>query len=252
MAAGRLHIGRLVVVGCLVAVVSEVAKLLVASLKFGPIATSLAAVAAAGLIAGLDVLKEPASRSASVPYQHHQPGAYAGRRPGGSTGSGARNVLIAVVVLAVLGAGAYGAAWSFRYVTGTETGVERMAEPPAQGTAGPLIVTVRGVEVTPHYIKITLRAVNTADNPVTIAVNEQWCRLVGSDGDSLPPYGGFTGLGSGNIEVPANGIQVSEVLTFKGQPSGEGLTLSFSTLFTRTPGANSLQITDIRLTPPPA
>ena len=153
-----------------------------------------------------------------------------------------------LVVLALVGAGVYGGSWLFRYLTGTQTGVERMAQPPAEGRAGQLTLTVRGVEVTPDFMKFRVRAVNDSDVPITIPVNEHWCRLIDGNGTSLGPHGGFSGLGDGDIQVPANSVPVEQVLTFKGQPESLTFTLSFSVLFSMGPGPNSIQVTGIRLT----
>lgn len=237
--------GLAILFAALAAAVSEAVRLLVEPLRFGSFGTAIAAVVTAVIVEAIGLFKKnaaaprrPAPRS---PYGSPYPPPAPQRR-------GAGTAVVMVVVLALIGVGVYGGSWLFRYVTGTQTGVERMAQPPAEGTAGQLTLTMRGVEVTPDFMKFTLRATNSGDSPITIPVNEQWCKLIDGNGTSLSPYGGFTGLGRGDIEVPANGVPVEEVLTFKGEPASLTFTLSFSVLFTFGPGPNSIQVTDIRLT----
>lgn len=242
MSAGRA-VGWLVLTGLVAFGVSEGARLLVESLRFGYLGTATVTVAATMVVGAFELLKQPDAGRPAQPYRYER----RPYRPEPSGGRG-RTAAAVVVVIAVLAAGAYGGSWLFRYVTGTQTGVERMADPPAHGTAGPLTIAVRGVEVTPDFMKFRLQVTNTADIPITIAVNDQWCKLIDGNGISLAPYGGFSGLGSGNIEVPSGGVSVEEVLTFKGQPSSTTFTLSFSALFKMGPGPTSIQITGIKLT----
>jgi hypothetical protein len=241
MAAGRVHVGRIVLVGVLVAAVTELGRILVESLDFGSAGTAVAALLVGGLVPLFDLLKEPGPQRGARQGSRQGPS-----RPPSNVG---RSVAVALVVLVLLGAGTYGASWLFRYVTATQQGVERMAQPAASTTTGALTATVRGVEVSRDFVKIKLAVTNTSAQPITIAVNDQWCRLIGGDGLSVPPYGGFTGLGGGNIEVPAHGVPISEVLTFKTRPVVLTYTLAFSHLFTMGPGPDSLQIRGIVLTP---
>lgn len=257
MSTGRTA-GLAILAAALTATVSEAVRLFVEPLRFGPLGTAIVAVVTAVIVEAIGMLKDirtPRQPEPQHPTQRYPTQRYPGRRPPhgppyrpAPVRRGGGTVVVMLVVLAVIGTGVYGGSWLFRYVTGTQTGVERMASPPAQGEAGALTLVVRGVEVTPDFMKFRLRATNDSDSPITVAVNEQWCKLIDGNGTSLSPYGGFTGLGSGDIEVPANGVPVEEVLTFKGEPSSLTFTLSFSALFTFGPGPHSIQITGIRLT----
>jgi hypothetical protein len=182
----------------------------------------------------------PGSRPGYQPYPPYQPPPP--RR---------RGVPIAVallVLVVVIGGGAYLVSSVIGRVTGNQTGVERLVQPGPSGRAGPLTVTVQGVEVTKDFVKVKVLAINSGDIPITIIMQEGTCQLVGEGGVTLKPYGGFTGLGGGNIDVPERSVPVSKVITFKGDPPGTNLTLSFTTLFAMGPIPNSIQVRNIRLT----
>lgn len=247
MSAGRA-VGWLVLGGVVSFAASEAARLLIEPLNFGYLGTMLITVTTTLLVGAFEMVKAKPAPAQPYPQPRYPYGRRPYRRPSPSGGGRSATVAAVILTVAALGAAAYGGSWLFRYVTGTQSGVERMADPPARGTAGPLTVEVRGVEVTPDFMKFRLLATNTGDIPITVAVNDQWCRLVDGNGRSLAPYGGLSGLGSGNIEVPANGVPVEEVLTFKGQPTSTTFTLSFSALFMMGPGPSSIQVMGIRLT----
>jgi len=105
------------------------------------------------------------------------------------------------------------------------------------------------VEVTEDFIKVKVLATNSGEIPITIVMQDQTCQLIGDGGVTLEPYGGFTGLGGGDIDVPEHGVAVSKVIMFKGDPPGTNLTLSFTALFAMGPIPNSIQVRNIRLTP---
>lgn len=222
---------------CLAAAISEAAKFFVESLNYPPLFTAAAAVLVAGAVAIIGIVQEPGPTSGfSRPGQP---------RPGSRTSG----VITALVVVTVLGAAIYGGSWLFRYVTGSQSGVERLAEPGPTATAGDLRMTVTSVEDTEDFIKITVQAVNSAAFPVTIPVANSNCSLINANGGTLTPYT-LASFGDSTLVVPANGIAVQRELTFKGQPKGETLTLTFSTLFWQ--GFNeptTISITDILLQP---
>lgn len=226
---------RLVLFGMLAAAIPLLLDTFVDSFELGPGVSAAFAVLGGGLTAVVDRWKEPRPQRPADPYRRVPV-----RQPRGGA-----PVVVAIVVVLLLGAAAYGGAKLWQYLAGTEPGVERMAPPPATGTAGPLTARVDGVEVSPHFIKVRLTATNSAADTITMPVNDQWCHLIGADGTSLPAYGGITGLGRGNIEVPGGEVPVTEVITFKGQPV-DPLVLNFSVLF-GTFEARSLQIPEIRL-----
>jgi hypothetical protein len=248
MSAGRA-VGWLVLGGLVSFVASETARLLIEPLNFGYLGTMLITVTTTLIVGAFEMVKAKPAPASPYPPRRYPRDPYDRRpRPTPSGGGWGTTAAAVILTVAALGAAAFGGSWLFRYVTGTQSGVERMADPPAQGTAGPLTIVMRGVEVTPDFMKFRLRATNTGDIPITIAVNDQWCRLVDGDGRSLSPYGGLSGLGSGNIEVPSGNVPVEEVLTFKGQPTSTTFTLSFSALFMMGPGPSSIQVPGIRLT----
>jgi hypothetical protein len=162
-------------------------------------------------------------------------------------------LLVGILVLVVLGGGAaYGISWVVGRVTGNETVIaDRLAEE-VTGTADTLSVEVTSVEVTDHFTKVGVSARN--DDAMTVLISV-WAnaQLVDDTGQSLEPVQGFAM--SDDIDVPANGIEVRDVITFDGQlaPEATTATLIFGVLMPRgfDFDANSLQVENIRLTPLP-
>ncbi|HEY3261523.1 MAG TPA: hypothetical protein VGJ95_14865 [Pseudonocardiaceae bacterium] len=278
MAARRgVRLGRLLLFGALGAGIGELVTLATeyfTGRALGPVLTVAVAMLGGSLQTAVDSLKDPPTPSSPPQPIPPRPGyrpygdpryadpRYADPHPGSRPGyqpyppyqpppPRRRGVPIAVallVLVVVIGGGAYLVSSVIGRVTGNQTGVERLVQPGPSGRAGPLTVTVQGVEVTKDFVKVKVLAINSGDIPITIIMQEGTCQLVGEGGVTLKPYGGFTGLGGGNIDVPERSVPVSKVITFKGDPPGTNLTLSFTTLFAMGPIPNSIQVRNIRLT----
>jgi hypothetical protein len=266
MAAGRgVRLGRLLLFGALGAGVGELVTLATEYLTgraFGPVLTVMAAMLGGSLQAAVDSFKEPPPapsghpppgypQTGYPPYGGPQPGyqQYPRHRPPPPRRRGVPIAVALLVLVVVVGGGAYLVSSVIGRITGNQTGVERLVQPGPSGRAGPLTVTVQGVEVTDDFVKVKVLATNGGEIPITIIMQEGTCQLIGEGGATLSPYGGFTGLGGGDINVPENGVPVSKVITFKGDPPGTDLTLSFTALFAMGPIPNSIQVRNIRLTP---
>ena len=261
MAAGRgVRLGRLLLFGALGAGIGELVTLAteyVTGRAFGPVLTVVTAMLGGSLQAAVDSFKEPPP----APSSHRQPGypqqggpypgyqQYPQYRPPLPRRRGVPIAVALLVLVVVVGGGAYLVSSVIGLVTGNQTGVQRLVQPGPSGRAGPLTVTVQGVEVTEDFIKVKVLATNSGEIPITIVMQDQTCQLIGDGGVTLEPYGGFTGLGGGDIDVPEHGVAVSKVIMFKGDPPGTNLTLSFTALFAMGPIPNSIQVRNIRLTP---
>jgi len=161
--------------------------------------------------------------------------------------AGALAGLLAVV--AVFAAGAYGVANLVGRITGNQTGDERLAPPVPAGQAGPLRMSVESFVDTPDFMRLKVRVTNSGDIPITVFVADS-CQLIGSDGAARQPFGGVTGLGPSEFDVPGNDTSIARVVTFKGQPPVEPMKLSCSRIF--GPGFDvprSITVEGIRLTP---
>jgi hypothetical protein len=163
---------------------------------------------------------------------------------------GAAPLAAAVLVLALVAGAAYGIAvgvqWGVGMLSGSERPIADRLVKPATGTAGPLTVTVDKFEITGHFTKVTVQATNQGSTPITIHLYGS-CQLIGADGTTLKPRAGLGGFGT--IDVPENGIPVSEVITFdaKPTPAATTMTLSLTGLFAMVDIPHSLQVTGINL-----
>ena len=170
------------------------------------------------------------------------------RRPGRARQpSAVAGALVGLVsIVALFGAGAFAVSRLVGKLTGNQTGVERLAEPPPTGTAAPRRMTVESVIDTPDFLKLKVRLANDGDIPIMLFTDS--CQLIGADGTPLKAFGGFTGLGD-DIEAP-EGTAVTSTLSFKGQPLAQPMKLSCSRLFGMGFNVpNSITVAGIRLTP---
>ncbi|WP_158840465.1 hypothetical protein [Saccharothrix deserti] len=161
-----------------------------------------------------------------------------------SSGRG-RAALIGLAVCAVVVAIVVpGARFAYGWITGNETGVERLAES-RSASAGALALTVDGVEVTSHFTKVTMTVRNDYDTSVTL------------------PVFGYSQLTSGAVTVEGEpfrsrwpdtvppGQSRTGTITF-GEPlpdSATSVTVTFTTVFGALHGPDSLSVEDVPLRP---
>jgi hypothetical protein len=157
-------------------------------------------------------------------------------------------LLVIILIVLVLGGGAaYGISYGISYATGNETVLADRLVAPVSGKAAGVTVTVEKVEVTAHYTKVNVTAVNQNRASATLPLFGN-CQLIDDSGATLKP-GTPTG-GLDPISVPPNGTRVSEVITFDGKPTPAEttLTLTFDTVFgLLSADERSLQVTGIKL-----
>jgi hypothetical protein len=230
--------GRVLLCGFVGLVLGEVVKWWEDSLS--PLFVSLCTVGVAMIPLLVDYAgsaREPDPGPYRSPYPPPRP-----RRRGGA-------LLVGVLVLVTVGgAGAYGISWAVGRVTGNETVIADRLVAPVDGKADTLTVTVTSVEVTDHFTKVGVSARN--DDAMSVDINV-WAssHLIDGTGQSLDPMTGFAT--QDDISVPANGITVSEVITFDGWLTQDATTatLTFNFLFAHgfEFDADSLQVENIQL-----
>jgi hypothetical protein len=213
--------------------------------SFSPLFVSLSTIGVAMIPLLIDYARssqEPTAGPDHAPY----PGRYRPRphRRGGA-------LLVGILVLVTVGGGAaYGISWGIGRLTGNETVIADRLVEPVTGTADTLSVTVTAVQATDHFTKVAVTAKN--DDSMTVSI-KVWSssQLVDGTGQALKPLDNFGG--ASDIDVPANGIMVTGVITFDGRlaPDATTATLTFSFLFSMDLGfdADSLQVENIQLEP---
>jgi len=172
-----------------------------------------------------------------------------------SPGSGPRRprrripVLVAIlsVVLVVggcTGGVVYGARYGVGWVTGNESGEDRLAHA-VSATAGVLTLTVQRVEFTRHFTRIQLTATNGGQDSLSLPEFHN-CQLNGA-GWTLtadPQRSDWP------VTVPPGGSIVGKII-FGGRPAtgATTATLSFATVFGSLGGPSSISVRDIPLRP---
>ena len=136
-------------------------------------------------------------------------------------------VLVVLLLITGLTAGvAYGGWYATEWAFANESGQQVLVQPVSQ-TAGPLTVTVRGVEVTKHFTMVELTAVNSGGQPMSLPLYRN-CQL-NAGGNTMSTWL----LGNDwNESVPPNDSSVGRI-AFHGNPA-EGTTtasLSFAVVF---------------------
>ncbi|NGY64327.1 hypothetical protein G7043_35975 [Lentzea sp. NEAU-D13] len=150
---------------------------------------------------------------------------------------------VCLVIVAVL---VPGARYAYGWVTGNETGVDRLAEPRSV-TAGRLTMSVDRVEVTSHFTKVTMTVTNGYEMTVNLPVfgySQLTSGTLTAEGEpfrskwntDIPPDQSRTGT-----------IAFSEPL----EPAATSVTVTFTHVFgAGEPGApNSLAVRDVPLKP---
>ncbi|WP_460663717.1 hypothetical protein [Kribbella swartbergensis] len=149
----------------------------------------------------------------------------AGERPA----RGRLDVPVVVAIVAVLvgvGVGGFaltaGVEYAAGYITGKESGEDRLVKPVARTGAG-LTLTVENVTYTSHFTRVEVAASNRGDQPLSLSIEDS--AFTGADGNSLTADG-FRSQWPGSV---GPGDVVRGTITFKGHLP-EGLTAATLTL----------------------
>ena len=136
-----------------------------------------------------------------------------------------------------------GVRYAVGYVTGNESGHDRLVQP-ATARTGSLALQVDKVEYTSHFTRVDLVARNASQSPVSLPLFGN-CVLAGDDGTTLQADD-FRSRWS--TTIPPGGVHRGTV-TFGGRipDSVSRASLSFSTVF--SPGGGSITVQKIRLRP---
>lgn len=153
-----------------------------------------------------------------------------------------------LVALPVVGLGGWavteGVRYGVGYITGNESGTDRLAEPALVGKEG-LTLTVEGVIYTDHFTRVELVASNETGNSLSLPLTG-FCSLVGDDGTTLDA----DSFKSQWSETLAPGSRQRGTVTFNGHlpDSVTEASLHFSTVFTQGfEGPDSISVPGIRL-----
>ena len=260
---GRVRLGRVVFVGALANLVLLVAAVVI---EFATDWTGIGPWLAApllGMVAALvDVARQAATREPEPAVR--APSSAPGTAPTGvdgrpSPGSGrpspapeapcSRVVAVVVSVLLIGGGGiaiAYGVATATAFITGNQTGTERLVGEVTVDDQG-VSTTVHRVEHTQDFTRVELTVVNGLANTITLPVFGN-ATLSAADGTSL---GGDPFRSSWN-ETIAPGQVRRGTLVFPGHldPAGTTATLSFATVFEQGfDGPSSIVVEGLVLAP---
>lgn len=233
---GRVRLGRVVLVGGLANLVLLAAGVVI---QFATDWTGIGPWLAAplvGMVAALvDVGKQAATRdTAAAPA----PSPAAGTSPTADTGriSPPKRrvpmvVGVAVAVLLIGGGGlaiAYGVATVTAFITGNQTGTERLVNGPVVVDTQGVSTTVRGVEHTQDFTRVEITVQNGLSNTISLPVFGN-ATLTAADGTTL----GADPFRSSWNDTIAPGQPSSGVLVFGGHlPPGETTAaLSFATVY---------------------
>lgn len=233
---GRVRLGRVVLVGGLANLVLLAAGIVI---QFATDWTGIGPWLAAplvGMVAALvDVGKQAATRDAAVAPT---PVPTAGTSPTADTGRVSPPkrrvpfvVGVAVAVLLIGGGGlaiAYGVATATAFITGNQTGTERLVGGPVEVDTQGVTTTVRSVEHTQDFTRVEIMVQNGLPNTISLPVFGN-ATLTAADGTTL----GADPFRSSWNETIAPGQPSSGVLVFGGHlPPGETTAaLSFATVF---------------------
>ncbi|MFG1815093.1 hypothetical protein ACGFIF_15095 [Kribbella sp. NPDC049174] len=136
-------------------------------------------------------------------------------------------IVAIVVVLLGVGVGGFaltaGVEYFAGYITGKESGQDRLIKPVAKTTAG-LTVTVENVTYTSHFTRVEVAVSNGGDQTLSLPLEGQ-AAFTGEDGNSLKPDG-FRSQWTDSI---AAGSVERGTITFTGHLP-EGLTVATLTL----------------------
>jgi hypothetical protein len=190
----------------------------------------------------------PATAPESGPHTGPQPPPDAYRPYGRVEKRGTPLALAIVIGLVVLGAGGWGLTVGVRYavgyITGNETGPDRLVRP-ASGSEAGLTLTVENVWHTRHFTRIRMAARNSGGTSVSLPLFGN-CLFRGQDGTTLQadPF-----RSRWSDSIPPGALQRGTI-TFKGHipDSVRQASLSFAHIFGTFFGG-AITVNDIRLRP---
>jgi hypothetical protein len=155
--------------------------------------------------------------------------------------------LVLLIAFLVLGVGRFAVAAGVRYaagyITGNEPGTDRLVKPVTVSEHG-LTLTVERVTYTAHFTRVVLLAHNETGTSLSLPLFGN-CVFAGDDGTTLEADG-FRSRWSTTL---APGSLQRGTITFKGHlpDSVSRASLRFATIF--GPGAGSISVSDLRLSP---
>ena len=183
------------------------------------------------------VSKEPAAPTTSTTRTT----AAVGRRRGTPA---AAAILVVLIVVGIGGfAAAAGVQYAAGYITGKESGENRLVAPVTKTGSG-LVVTVQSVLYTAHFTRVELTVRNTSQTSLSLPLFG-FCTFTGSDGTTLQADA-FRSQWADTI--PPGALQRGTI-TFKDHLPDTQTTasLSFSQVF--GPGGTSITVSGIKLKP---
>jgi hypothetical protein len=243
--AGRVPLGKTMAIAGICAVIPIVLTAVgawitkstgAAAWFVGPAATVVGAMIAA-------VVQAHGSRTAPA---GDGAGADPGTAPGASVpprGTPLPIALLAIVV--VIGVGGWalatGARFAYGWITGNESGTERLVTP-ARGEASGVLLTVTGVSHTRHFTRVKVTARNRGSQSVSLPLFEN-CVLTSASGTAIKA----DDFRSDWSTTLAPGTRQTGVIVFTGHMPDRARHASMSFPHVFTLGGGALTVSDIRL-----
>ncbi len=160
---------------------------------------------------------------------------------------GTRLPVALLTALLVIGAGGLavteGIRYAVGYISGNETGTERLVQP-ASATARGVAVTVQSVTYTAHFTRLDVAARNLSRETLSLPLYG-YCNFTGSDGTTL----GADPFRSHWSDTLPPGVLQRGVIVFNGHLDPSILEASFSFTQIFGPSGGSITIRHIKLEP---
>jgi hypothetical protein len=210
-------------------------------------------------VAMVTALIQAYGKGAPVPAGHPPPAAHQPLPYPRPERRGTPLPVAVLIIVLVIGVGGWaiteGVRYAVGYITGNESGTERLRRP-ASATADGLTLTVESVEHTRHFTRVRLAAQNDGANALTLPLFKN-ANLIGADGTTLEANP-FKSRWSDNV---APGSLQRGTITFDSHlpDSVRRAALSFTTIFSMPSGSfgqppdfgpGSIKVSGIRLRPP--
>jgi hypothetical protein len=207
-----------------------------------PVATVVVTMLTAVVTAHVNSF-EPAARDATGQAVHDRPSP-----PIGRSRSFLVSAALVTLLIGVIGFGlTVGARFVVGWITGDETGVDRLVEPVSHSDRG-LSLTVESIDPTRHFTRVTAVATNRVGNPVTLTLFRN-AVLQARSGTTVRA----DSFRSDWVEELPPGATQRGVIVFGGHLPDEVrfARLSFSSVFEQGfHGPDSIAVTGMRLHPP--